>query len=617
MKKLFGLFIGLLLIVFATNAFAYEYKTRTWRWCGYLNNNDYIVYKVGAQIRLTKIGIKTSVVTSMDDYPVGISDDNKILAFTQVEIGPNQYTRHMILWEPIESDGWQRRVLLQGDANHNYAPISISDDGEKILFREHKTNMSYTWINGVITALPGNFVGLEINNYGDVVGVKGYPYRCRAALWKNGTLTLLGSSKSYAYDINNLGQIVGRWGQAVVWENGDVTFLGEKEATDINNLGHVIGLTWVGVFLYKDGATCDIDDLINPSLEIQIFNTIDINDKGTMLVFGKRHGVFSWYILTPIVNTPPIADAGPSIDIFSENQLGMLIAGVASDEDGDELIYRWSVGGMDLTDWLLVGENGEAYLDMSTIPDLFDVGVHILALEVDDGKEIVIDEMVLTIYNSSPHAFPTGVGTYEVNTLVVLAGSVSDFDGDLLTYEWLEGAQVLFSGEISSIYHGTPVEIIPYEISTLSIGIHNLILRVNDGVNPSVEASIVVEIVDTGDPTLSPIANDYMLWPPNHKMANIFIEANASDNSGEPVTLSVIITSNEPQDGLGDGDMSPDWTELTIDQENGIIAFQLRAERSGLGDGRIYTISITATDTSGNSSTANLEIIVPHDRRHK
>ena len=64
-------------------------------------------------------------------------------------------------------------------------------------------------------------------------------------------------------------------------------------------------------------------------------------------------------------------------------------------------------------------------------------------------------------------------------------------------------------------------------------------------------------------------------------MVDIVIEANASDNSGLPVTLTASVTSNEPEDGLGDGDSAPDWAEPVIDQETGIITLQLCAERAG------------------------------------
>jgi hypothetical protein len=85
--------------------------------------------------------------------------------------------------------------------------------------------------------------------------------------------------------------------------------------------------------------------------------------------------------------------------------------------------------------------------------------------------------------------------------------------------------------------------------------------------------------------------------------------------SGAPVFLTAIVSSNEPEDGLGDGDMSPDWTEPVI--INGTITLQIRAERSGSGNGRIYTITIIAIEDSGNSSQAYVNIIVPHDQRKK
>ena len=98
-------------------------------------------------------------------------------------------------------------------------------------------------------------------------------------------------------------------------------------------------------------------------------------------------------------------------------------------------------------------------------------------------------------------------------------------------------------------------------------------------------------------------------------MVDITIESNSADNSGLPPTITTAVTSNEPTEGLGDGDTSPDWTEPIVDQNTGIITLQLRAERSGTGNGRVYTITVTATDNSNNSSTANIEIIVPHDKK--
>ena len=64
----------------------------------------------------------------------------------------------------------------------------------------------------------------------------------------------------------------------------------------------------------------------------------------------------------------------------------------------------------------------------------------------------------------------------------------------------------------------------------------------------------------------------------------------------------------------GYGDKSPDWTGPDIDQAKGINTLQLWVERSGKGNGRIYTVAITATDMSGNQGRAKVEIRAPYDQ---
>lgn len=64
------------------------------------------------------------------------------------------------------------------------------------------------------------------------------------------------------------------------------------------------------------------------------------------------------------------------------------------------------------------------------------------------------------------------------------------------------------------------------------------------------------------------------------------------------------IASNEPINGLGDGDTAPDWSFT------GLVA-RLRAERGGGGGGRVYTVSVSCTDDEGNSSTATSTVSVP------
>ena len=70
------------------------------------------------------------------------------------------------------------------------------------------------------------------------------------------------------------------------------------------------------------------------------------------------------------------------------------------------------------------------------------------------------------------------------------------------------------------------------------------------------------------------------------------------------------VTSNEPQNGLGDGDTPNDWTfsGLTV---------QLRAERAGNGNGRTYTIAVRCTDAAGNATASSTSVSVPKSQSKK
>ncbi len=312
---------------------------------------------------------------------------------------------------------------------------------------------------------------------------------------------------------------------------------------------------------------------------------------------------------------PPVTDAGPNLAISSEDQNGTVICGTATDPDDDPLTYRWVEGVSELCTWQDVGPGSDACLDLSNVSG-FIIGEHTLTLEVSDGQATSRDDMILIVENAAPTVAPTGSGVYEITDPVTLGGQVSDFDGDALTYDWLEGQTSLFTGLVQAIFGGDAVDL-PQHTVYPDLGAHTLTLRVTDGINNPVVADIAVEVIDTVAPTLAPVPDKGILWPPNHKMVDITIEANAGDNSGGPVTLTAAVTSNEPEDGLGDGDKYPDWSDLEIDSETGVISLQLRAERSGSGDGRVYTVTIMATDESGNSSSADVKIIVPHDMRKK
>jgi hypothetical protein len=403
------------------------------------------------------------------------------------------------------------------------------------------------------------------------------------------------------------------WGMpAVISKAGTFDFNGAwfKSAFNSNNVLTLTGKAG-GNKLYTLTATLNTDEPIWVNANFTGIDELDLSTSSGH--FAMDNFTYNASVPSPV---PITADAGQNISITSEEQGITIITGTATDPNEGSLICRWLEGTAELIPSQPVGTKGECPLNLNTLP-ILSIGEHTLTLEVTDGNRTSTDEMILTVGNSAPHPAPTGGGTYEISAPVILGGQISDCDGDWVSYNWREGTSLIASGTIKTNYGGAAVSLPSYPRSNIGIGDHTISLCANDGYNTEVCRDISVKIIDTIAPTLSPVPSATILSPPNHKMVNITIWANASDSSGGPVLLSAAVTSNEPQDGLGDGDMSPDWTIPIVDQTTGVITLQLRAERSGSGNGRTYTVMITARDASGNFSSADVNIIVPRDQRQK
>ena len=119
---------------------------------------------------------------------------------------------------------------------------------------------------------------------------------------------------------------------------------------------------------------------------------------------------------------------------------------------------------------------------------------------------------------------------------------------------------------------------------------------------------VIVGICDAIPPTVNVQVTPDTLWPPNHKYVTVNATVDAFDATGGTTLTFVSVTSNEPDNGLGDGD-TPD--DIVIEDD---FTFKLRAERSGTGDGRIYTITYEVTDACGNSTMATATVTVPYNQ---
>jgi len=131
----------------------------------------------------------------------------------------------------------------------------------------------------------------------------------------------------------------------------------------------------------------------------------------------------------------------------------------------------------------------------------------------------------------------------------------------------------------------------------------------DDSTNAS-SCGTIITVADTTPPQISVTVTPTMLWPPDHKMIPVTASVAVFDRCDASVSFELLsITSDEADNGQGDGDTSVDIQGAQFGTADS--TFALRAERSGGGDGRIYTIVYRATDASGNQSTATALVRVP------
>lgn len=131
--------------------------------------------------------------------------------------------------------------------------------------------------------------------------------------------------------------------------------------------------------------------------------------------------------------------------------------------------------------------------------------------------------------------------------------------------------------------------------------------------NNSRTCTATVTVEDTTPPDITVELNRDVLWPPNHKMAEICATVEVTDICDpDPEVVLLSITSDEPDDDKADGHFPNDIQNADIDTLD--LCFDLRSERQGTEDGRTYTIVYKATDHSGNEATATVYVDVPHDQ---
>jgi hypothetical protein len=124
------------------------------------------------------------------------------------------------------------------------------------------------------------------------------------------------------------------------------------------------------------------------------------------------------------------------------------------------------------------------------------------------------------------------------------------------------------------------------------------------------QCSANVAITDTTPPVVTALsASPNVLWPPNHDYVPVGLSVSVADTCDvSPMCKVTSVVSSEPPLGGGSGNTQPDY--LITDA----LKVLLRAERDGTGPGRTYTMTVTCTDQSGNSSQRATVVTVPHNQ---
>jgi CSLREA domain-containing protein len=308
-------------------------------------------------------------------------------------------------------------------------------------------------------------------------------------------------------------------------------------------------------------------------------------------------------------NRAPVADAGDDQPGVREGSPVQLDGSLSYDPDDDLLTYAWvQTGGpsVTLSDPTAakptfvappVGPGGSTLTFELTVTDPFGLS------STDEVAVVVVNE------NNPPIADAGADQTKDEGAPVQLDGRASrDPDFDLpLTFVWTQVSGTFVMLDL------TDPERPSFTAPQVSGGGETLVfeLVVRDALGALSEPDRAsVHVQDTNDPPrcdLAQVSPD-LLWPPNHKLVAVNI-IGVSDPNNNLVAITITgVTQDEPLNGLGDGDTSPDAVTQGA-------AVQLRAERSGLGNGRVYRVHFTADDGQGGTCTGAVSVGVPHDMR--
>ncbi len=217
-------------------------------------------------------------------------------------------------------------------------------------------------------------------------------------------------------------------------------------------------------------------------------------------------------------NQPAVANAGQDVTLVDNDNNGVELVtldGSASfDVDGSIVSYEWREGAT------LLGLT-------ATIQTSLTIGDHLITLTVfDNSGDSSSDQVLVRVVSGAANLPPVANAGLDQSvtddnadgfaTVTLDASASTDADGSIVSYLWQEGAAILGTGAVLNI--------------PLAVGVHNILLQVNDNSGSGAQ-DVVVVTVNSG------------IAPPPDPQGVISLVASAVTQRGNDVTFTVTLTN--------------------------------------------------------------------------
>ena len=224
---------------------------------------------------------------------------------------------------------------------------------------------------------------------------------------------------------------------------------------------------------------------------------------------------------------------------------------------------------------------------------------------LDQGEELlVIDNEPIAVAASVTVECdrPSGGAVTLDGTGSTDSDSTPGTQDDIVSYEWFArygqpGQALLGTGQTLQ--------------TTLPLGTTLVTLRVTDSQGVWTTTETQAQVIDTTLPMISLALNRAFLWPVDRRMKGVVANVSSSDACGGVSVTLQSVTSSEPDDLPGMGDLTSDIQGTDLGTAD--FSFSLRAERDPRAQGRTYTVVYRSVDSAGNVATATSTVFVPRD----